>query len=59
MLWVRGMWLWWDVPLPKGVSGQFISLLSTAVCEKVQEGVCSQPLAASKLNDGGTAVPLF
>lgn len=33
------MWLWWVVLLPKGVSGQFISVLSTAVCECMQESV--------------------
>lgn len=36
----KGMWLWWAVLLPKGVSGQFISLLSTAVCECARECVC-------------------
>lgn len=30
-MWARGMWLWWAVPLPKGVSGQFISLLCMRV----------------------------
>lgn len=29
----EGMWLWWVVLLPKGVSLQFISLLSMAVSE--------------------------
>lgn len=35
----EGMWLWWVVPLPKGVLLQFISLLSMAVSECGRDGV--------------------
>lgn len=39
-MWARGMWSWWVALLPKGVSGQFISLPCMCVSANVRETLC-------------------